>query len=120
MSSKTPQVIINSIINTNILHSFNAIERVPNCESTYIVVSDEGILSIIDKKSESDKNKDLIEDLKVLDDQQDDLSDNTNDTQKFGGFNSGNNNNFGKFNANANSMTGKKKDISNLNKFSPY
>jgi len=102
------------------VHSFNAIEKIPNCESTYIVVSDEGILSIIDKKTESEKNKDLFADLKILDEQQDDLSDNTNDTQKFGGFNTAKNSNFGKFNINTNSMTAKKKDISNLNKFSPY
>jgi hypothetical protein len=63
----------------------------------------------------------LVNELKILEDQPDDLSDNTNDTIKGDqSSNTKNNNNFGSINNNRNTFTGKKKTINNYNKFSPY
>lgn len=60
-------LVYDSLIKTNVIQTFNSVERLPNRPTSYLSVSDEGLLYIIDKKSEMEKANEELNHLQLLD-----------------------------------------------------
>jgi hypothetical protein len=93
-----------SIINTNVIQTFNSIDKIPISDNHYVAVSDEGLLYIIDKSNEVEKTMEIINEMSLLEELED--TNQSNNKDKNSSLNSNKNN--------------KKKTNRYSNKFTPY
>lgn len=59
-------VVSQSIINTDVIQSFNSIDKIHVSDNHYVAVSDEGLLYLIDKSNEIDKTAEIINEMSLL------------------------------------------------------
>jgi len=93
-----------SIINTNVIQTFNSIDKFPISDNHYVGVSDEGLLYIIDKSNEIEKTIEIVNEMSLLEELED--TNQSNGKDKNESLNSNKNN--------------RKKTNRFSNKFTPY
>ena len=61
-------VVSQSVINTDVIQSFNSIDKIHVTDNHYVAVSDEGLLYLIDKSNEIEKTAEIINQMSLLED----------------------------------------------------